>query len=110
MSNADIDALLDADESNAPAWIPEEVGDRIVGTVVNLGSYDGGYGEYPIVVVTADLDGNEYAIHGQGSVLKDELNKKNPQIGDRIGVEYKGTPEGKQYKLYKVVVVRGGAA
>lgn len=99
-------ATADSSENTAQAFYFSEPDDQIEGTVTSLGSYDGGYGEYPIVVVETD-DGEEWAIHGLGTVLKDKL--KKAEVGDSIGVRFDGerpTKGGRTFKAYTVVIVK----
>lgn len=65
--------------------------------------------EYPIVTIRQD-DGEEVAVHGFHTVLKRELAKLAPKVGDQIGVKYVGIPAGKSYELYRVILERGDGA
>jgi hypothetical protein len=98
-------------ESFAEAWRPEP-GDALIGEVVDLDERDSEYGDvpYPIVTVLTD-DGNEVAFHGFHTIARRELAKKQPQVGERIGIKYIGpastTKAGMSpAQLYKIVVER----
>lgn len=66
-------------------------------------------GEAPILRVLAD-DGVEWNIAGFHAILRAELVREGPQIGDRIGVAYEGLGKAKENQspphLYRVVVER----
>ena len=102
----------DLDRNFAPAWRPD-AGDTLIGKVVGISARDGGFGEYPIVVVrpgqTAET---ELAFHAIHTVAQNELASKKPQIGEMIAIKYVGKREsasGKaKYHGYKVVIDRDG--
>jgi hypothetical protein len=87
-------------DSAATGWKPNP-GDRLVGTVLDLDTRDGEYGEYPIVTIQTDL-GDEIAIHGFHTVLRREFAKRQPQVGERIGVKYLGKSD-RGYESYRIV-------
>ncbi len=109
------DELLDRlDKDHAPAWRPVD-GDKIVGRVVEIGSYDGGYGPYPIYTVTVTAGtqetrslvvGVELAVHALGQVLVEKL--ATVRIGDRIAVKNLGKKPQKKgtgtYADWRVIV------
>ncbi len=99
MSRITAEAL---DAEYPEAWRPKNVGDKILGEIVDLSEYDGGYGPYPIVTVKQD-DGETLSVHAIHTVLKGELAEHRPKVGDRIGIKYRGMPEGKKYESYKVM-------
>jgi hypothetical protein len=90
-------------ESTAEPWKPE-FGDKIVGTVVDVDSRTTEYGTYPIVVLETDA-GDEIAVHGFHTVLKNEFAKRPPTLGERIGVKYLGKSD-KGYEAYRVVFAK----
>lgn len=98
------------DLPDAEAWRPEP-GDRVIGKVVGLDERQGDYEPYPVVTIQTST--NELvAVHGFHSVLKNELAKLAPQVGDEVGIVYKGKTEpktkgGNEYENYKVVIERG---
>jgi hypothetical protein len=100
----------DLDRDYAPAWRPD-TGDTLIGTVVGISARDGGFGEYPIVVVrpgqTAET---ELAFHAIHTVAQSELASKKPQTGETIAIKYLGKREaagGKAtYHAYKIVIDR----
>ncbi len=108
------------DRDLAPGWIHEESGDRVRGPVVDLGTYDGGYGPYPVVTIrlaegyrarVAEKHGgwvepgDELAIHCAPTVLRNEMAKAAPEIGNEIGVRRGEMVDGARnpYPRFKVV-------
>src|SRR5215207_7993353 len=75
------------------AWQPKP-GDQLIGGVTDVDERDGEYGLYPIVCVLTD-DGDEFAVHGFHTVLRNEFAKQRPEVGDRIGIAYHGKITGK---------------
>lgn len=95
-------SLEDRLESGLPsAWRPDqEDPDLIIGEVVDLQVGTSDYAPYPLVVIRQD-DGEEKAIHGFHTVLKNELLRQKPQIGERIGIKYLGEQETKPGSKFK---------
>lgn len=92
-------------EAQTEAWMPE-AGDKIVGTIVELSELESQYGTYPLIIITTE-EGREFAIHCFRTVLKNEVAKKRPAVGDRIGVKYFGQLPDKDFHGYKLVIERG---
>lgn len=87
-------------------WSPE-LGDTLIGTIVDIYKRDGKFGPYPVIVVLID-SGELFAFHASRMVAKDELARQRPQIGERIGIGYHGKPAGKSYESYRIIVERDG--
>lgn len=87
----------------AESWKPQP-GNEVQGTLTAVGMNDAGWGPYPIVTLE-DEGGTRLAVHAFHDVLKAELSKRSPKIGDSLWIKYLGKPEGKNYHAYKV---RGG--
>lgn len=106
-------SLEDRLESGLPsAWRPDqEDADLLIGKVVDIQVGTSDYDPYPLLVVQSD-DGSEKAIHGFHTVLRNELMRQKPQIGERIGIKYLGeqaTKPGSKFKSfigYRVKVER----
>lgn len=87
------------------AWVPAP-GDEIAGRVVGITmSPDFGYGPYPIV--TLDVEGTERAVHAMHQVLRQELAKRAPRIGDEVQIKFLGkrkpkTGNGQPFNVYRV--------
>lgn len=107
-------SLEDRLESGLPsAWRPDQDDpDTLIGQVVAIEVGQSDYGKYPIIVLRGD-SGREKAIHGFHSVLQNELMKKRPQIGERVGIKFLGEiagQGGRSYKGYRVEVERDGGS
>lgn len=97
------------DREPAPGWRPEP-GDKVIGTIVEISEAPGtDFGAYPLITIEQD-DGTEIAVHAFHSVLRNELESKQPSEGDRIGIRYAGKVAGKSggrdYESYRVVLER----
>lgn len=97
-------SITDRLNKEQTGWRPSP-DDVVEGTVVEVDERTGEYGSYPVVVLEVG-DGAEVAVHGFHCVLKNELAKLRPAVGDRLAVKYLGKPDGKSYELYKVVIER----
>ena len=95
-------------DSFADPWKPN-AGEKLVGTVVDLDERDGEFGKYPIVTVRTG-EGDDLAFHAFHTVARNELAKQRPQVGERIGIAYRGKPVGKTYESYRIIVDRDGGA
>lgn len=96
--------IMDRLDQDATGWRPE-IGDKVVGKVVEISERDGEWGTYPLVVL--ELDGGELiALHAFHQVFKSELARLRPSEGDRLGVKYLGIPPGKRYESYRVALER----
>jgi hypothetical protein len=84
----------------APAWRPQP-SDKLDYNVTELSMYDGaGYGAYPIGTGTLNQPartkdgerqaGEEIAVHAFHTVLRNELPKHKPQVGERVVIFYGG--------------------
>jgi hypothetical protein len=107
--------LLDGlSEDEGTPWIPDDEDDPspegIQGRVKFLGTVPSEYGpeECPYVELEA-ADGTIWSVRGYATVLRNQITKANPQVGDLMAVRYFGVKTGKgknarEYKNYKVVV------
>jgi hypothetical protein len=98
----------------APAWRWENAGDGIEGVVVSTGSRvtDNHPEGYPIVTVR-QANGEDLAIHGLTTVLKNEINEKNVRVGDTFAAIYDGKKaggSGRQYHAFRVAHQAGTGA
>jgi hypothetical protein len=87
-------------------WNPND-GDVLAGHIVALdvaqSKQDGE--PYPLVIITPDDGGDEVTVHGHHRVLKEELAKRAPRVGDHLVITYLGriTPDGgRPYAAYRV--------
>jgi hypothetical protein len=87
-------------------WKPAP-GDKVIGVVVEVGERDSSFsGPYPYVVVDRDGNEGEVIIHGFHTVLRNELARLRPRVGDRLGVRYLGLHDEGKYERYRVVLDR----
>jgi hypothetical protein len=100
-------SLEDRLDRNPIEWRPA-VGDRLVGTVTDIDTIATDYGESPLLIVETD-DGDVYSVACWHTVLKREVAKREPQVGDRIGIKYFGVRDGQNYEYYKLVLERPSA-
>jgi hypothetical protein len=107
MTAGNISDALDSDY--APAWKPSS-GDKLIGELIAVDERLGYNDEpYPILTVRCD-NGSEFAVHAFHSVLRNEVGKQNPQLGETIAIKYGGEvakEDGRgRYHSYKLVVDR----
>lgn len=102
--------LVEALDHQAVAWVPQDVGDKITGVVVERYQVDTDYGTG--VAEALDIQtssGMIAAVRGYGQVLDSQIRRRDPQPGDRIGISYLGLVESKAkghqpYRNFRVVV------
>lgn len=99
--------LENAVEYQFTGWQPEP-GSLVVGQVAYVSEGEGNWGPYPMLAVIT-RDGEGVMIHGFHTVLRNELERQDPQTGDRIAVKYMGTKPSKKEgqdptHIYNVVV------
>lgn len=105
-----LDQKLTAQREN---WKPHSDSSQpksVSGLVIDQTERDLGFeqkGTAPFLRVLAD-DGTEWSVAGFHAVLRAELLRVGPRIGDRIGVLYQGEGQAKENQspphLYRVVV------
>jgi hypothetical protein len=87
----------------ASAWRPDqEDPDVIIGEVTEISFASSDYEPYPLIVIRQE-DGTEKAVHAFHTVLKNELLRQKPNIGERIGIKYLGeqpTKPGSKFKSF----------
>jgi hypothetical protein len=98
------------------AWRPDkDDSDKLVGKIISIDRGTGEYDPYPLLVIEQD-DGEEKAVHAFHTVLKNELLRLKPQIGERIGIKFLGeqkTKPGSKFSSfigYRVTVDRDGGS
>jgi hypothetical protein len=95
-------------------WDPKP-GDKVVGEVVQVHRYESKFTgkEYPVVDLVTDPETlTGVRIYGSRTVLGNELDRLQPQPGDRLAVKYlgvikAGTPD--EYHGYKVMLDRAAS-
>lgn len=106
--------LMDRLDREPEAWLPE-AGDKITGRIVEVGEagHASEYGKYPILIIeSVDVKTGEIVetvLHCFHTVLRNAIERVNPEVGDTIGVAYKGLKEGGAFgtfENYRVVIER----
>lgn len=105
--------LEDAVEYEFTGWRPEE-GDMILGTVAYVSEGNNEYNPdrpYPMVAIVT-REGEAVMVHGFHEVLRNGLERQDPQTGDKIAIkrlEDKDNPNGREpMKIYNVIVDKRG--
>jgi len=87
------------DEEESETWLPEEVGEGIEGKVLKRYSVTSDHkdtetGTYPVCpVVVVDVGGGDlWKITGYRKILREEMEKCDPQPGDDFAAIYRGGP------------------
>jgi len=81
-------------DSFPEAWKPTEAGEKLIGEVTDVDLRESEYGDpYPILTVLSEKDGVEYAWHAFNTMARNAVAKKQPQIGERVGIVYAGIGE-----------------
>lgn len=102
--------LAQVDEAPAEGWQPE-AGDKIVGVLTERTmSSEGEWGAYPILTLQ-HADGSRTAVHAFHTVLRNELDRRRPMVGDVVAIKYLGMSAGKgtDYEGYRVALQRNQA-
>lgn len=108
--------LLDGlSEDAGTPWVPDADTDPgpegIQGRVRFVGEIGSDYGpETCPLIEIEDKDGTLWSVRGYSTVLRNQITKADPRVGDLMAVRYFGTKTGKtgrDYKNYKAVVKRG---
>ena len=105
-----VDRLRERLEAGNPeSWQPSMAGDEIIGTFVRVSVGHTAFGPSPIVVLT-DEDGVEKSVWLLHTVLRNQMNRLRPALGELVGIRYLGKREpvggGSEYDDYRVVVDR----
>lgn len=93
----------------AKGWLPRP-GDKVGGTLVDRYTGESDYGIYPILEIE-QANGEVIAVHGFHTVLRGQIERKDPQPGDRVGVTYYGPQDadkarkGSPAEMYRLVVI-----
>lgn len=100
-------SLLDEMDQDVVAYRPERAGEGVEGVITEIGSTVSEYTTDPIPVITLrQEDGVFRGIRGYHTTLRNDLEKLNLQVGDRLAVVYEGkkaTKDGKRsFHAYKV--------
>ena len=109
---------------DARRWEFEDDGDTLVGEVVGLGEYTGEYGTSRTVTILPDVEntlekgervqaGEPLIFYASAKIAADELDAKDPRVGDELGIAYKGEKSSKDgkntYKVFRMAIKRNSA-
>lgn len=81
------------------SWKPQP-GDTITGRIEDISEHDAGYGRYPILELATGT--GTVAVHAFHDVLKAELARLAPEIGDTVTIAYKVKHLERGYHQYRV--------
>ncbi len=99
------------DRTYPEAWIPD-VGDLLIGEVVEYSEGSTRQGTYNIAVIRDEESGKPHAVWLMHKVLEDEFRRHKPKVGERISIkrhEDGCTTTGTKYHRYRVRVDRPAA-
>ncbi len=100
----ELDQQLDAERPEA--WVPEQAGETIKGTVMGWETGTTKFGKQDICII--DTGEEVRSVWIMGSVLQNQFERVQPKIGERIGIRYLGKRQNEkgdnEYKDWKVVV------
>jgi hypothetical protein len=96
--------LTDRLDSFTEGWKPKP-GDKLIGTVTDLDSRESEYHDEPYRIVTVEAEegstedgemippGTEKAWHAFHTTARGEIEKRQPAVGDHVGIAYHGPAE-----------------
>lgn len=117
VSAADDDEVFDLldglSEDEGTPWIPDDEDDPspegIQGRVTYVGEVASDYGPEMCPLITLEAaDGTVWSVRGYSTVLRNQISKADPKVGDLMACRFFGVKQGKtrEYKNYKVAVKR----
>jgi hypothetical protein len=108
-------------DSFPEAWRPKNVGEKLIGELIDVDLRESDYGEpYAVLTVLAEegstqdgemiAPGIELTWHAFHAMARNAVRKKQPQVGERVGIVYAGTgaaqPGRKPPERWRLVVER----
>ena len=96
------------DQLNRPpakGWRPD-VGDRVIGPISDVTTATSQFSPDPYPVLRVETQDGPVSVHAFHAVLKSEVARLRPTVGDTMGIKYLGVPAGKRYEAYTVVLDR----
>jgi len=92
-------------DSFPEAWRPTNAGEKLIGELTDVDLRESDYGEpYAVLTVLAEEGstqdeemippGTELTWHAFHAMARNAVRKKQPQVGERVGIVYAGTGEG----------------
>lgn len=109
-----LDLLDGLSEDNGTPWLPDDDDDPspdgIQGRVVHVGEISSDYGPEAVPLIELEAaDGTVWSIRGYSTVLRNQISKADPKVGDFMAARWFGAKMGKsgrEYQNYKVAVKR----
>lgn len=102
VDDEELDLLDEITEDQGDAWMPaddDEMPEGIQGKVINVSTVETdqkyGGGSVPLLEIQ-EKDGHIWSVRGYHTVLRNQIEKNNPQVGDTIAIKYLGTKENKK--------------
>jgi hypothetical protein len=91
-------------DSFPEAWRPTNAGEKLIGELTDVDLRESDYGEpYAVLTVLAEEGstqdeemippGTELTWHAFHAMARNAVRKKQPQVGERVGIVYAGTGE-----------------
>lgn len=110
--------LLDGlNEDEGTPWIPDDEDnpspEGIQGRVKYVGEIGSDYGPEMVPIIELEAaDGTLWSVRGYSTVLRNQINKAAPAVGDFLAIRFfgeKNSKSGRAYKNYKVAIRKLGA-
>lgn len=94
-----LDKLNELLDREAKSWKPNK-GDKLVGTVIDRVEIQGDYDPYVMLTVET-ATGELFNVHCFHNTLRMEVQRRDPQQGDEIGIKYNGKQEGGRFGSFE---------
>lgn len=97
-----LDKAKELEQGKGVVWTPEP-GEAIAGEVIRYEKVTTKIGEGQLLQIKSETN-DEIIDIWCATVLRRNLDAKNVQPGDSVGIKFHGIPEGKKYKDFSVIV------
>lgn len=104
----DMQGLVDQTEQEVTPWIAKSAGDRIFGTLVDIGEIESSFGNHKLVprLIIRTPSQRLAEVRCYATVLEGEIRRRMAMgtlsLGDDIAISYQGIPSGVNYHVYRV--------
>jgi hypothetical protein len=104
MSQADYSNYTDSLDREPTPWMPQkeplqprQIIGRVLDRYETLSAFKNGDGEdiVPVLVIDDEKNGVEWTVKGYATMLRGQILRANPQVGDLAGAAYYGQPDPK---------------
>lgn len=113
LDDESLDLLDGITEDQGDAWMPKDDEDHpegIQGKVITVTTVETdakyGGGSVPLLEIE-EADGHIWSVRGYHTVLRNQIEKNDPQVGDMIGIKYLGEKQNRSgdnsYSNYGIV-------